>query len=180
MLTKLGAMQRTFSFRSGSSIARLLLVVGLALFVQSTFADSTIFIVRHAEKAAGSGATADDPDLSPTGRARAKSLARILRHAGITAVYATEFKRTQQTAAPTATAARVPVTEVPGKETPTLVTKLRTLHGNALVVGHSNTVPEIIKALGLPKAGPIADADYDNLYIVVRGSPPHLIRLHYR
>ena len=122
---------------------------------------------------------ANDPNLSPAGRARAKSLAWILRDAGITAVYATEFKRTQQTAAPTAAGARVSVTPVPNKSESLLIAKLRALHGNALVVGHSNTVPDIIKGLGLPKPAAIGDADYDNLYIVVRSPSPRLIRLHY-
>jgi broad specificity phosphatase PhoE len=59
-------------------------------------AQSTIFVVRHAEKADAT----KDPDLSEAGRARAEALAKALRDAKIAAIYATEFKRTQQTAAP--------------------------------------------------------------------------------
>jgi phosphohistidine phosphatase SixA len=157
----------------------ILLAAAFALFVHAARAESTIFIVRHAEKATG-GRALNDPDLSNAGRARAKSLAGLLKDARITAVYATEFKRTQQTAAPTAAAARVGITQVPGKATSSLVAKLRALRGNALVVGHSNTVPEVIKALGFPKPAAIGDGDYDNLFLLVRSAPPQLIRLHYR
>ena len=157
----------------------LLLALALAPFVHAAGAESTIFIVRHAEKASGGGAL-NDPDLSAAGRARAKSLAGLLKDARITAVYATEFKRTQQTAVPTAAAARLRITQVPGNQTPSLVAKLWSLRGNALVVGHSNTVPEVIKALGFPKPAAIGDGDYDNLFILVRSAPPQLIRLHYR
>ena len=117
------------------------------LFAASAAAQSTIFIVRHAEKATGGG---NDPDLSRAGRARAKSLAGILKEVGITAIYATEFKRTQETAAPLAKIIGIDVVRIPGKSTANLVTKLHNLQGNAaLVVGHSNTIPLLIKALGI-------------------------------
>ena len=75
-------------------IALLLLCVLLA---SSAAAQSTIFLVRHAEKKTG-----DDPDLTKAGHARAESLAKMLKDADITAIYTSEVKRTQQTAAPLA------------------------------------------------------------------------------
>src|SRR5438045_7579771 len=79
---------------------RFILVLLLSgLFVTATAAQSTIFFVRHAEKAGGGG---DNPDLSEAGRARAESLATVLKDADISAIYTTELKRTQQTAAPLA------------------------------------------------------------------------------
>src|ERR1700754_3753574 len=111
----------------------LLLLVLLGLLVSSAAAQSTIFIVRHAEKAESDGKA---PDLSETGRKRAESLAGILKDVGITAIYATEFNRTQETAAPLAKIIGVPVVKLPGKSTTELATKLRDLQGqNALVVG---------------------------------------------
>ena len=145
---------------------------------------TTIFIVRHAERAdvaSGSPTTmASDPDLSEAGRLRAESLGNALQDAAITAIYVTEYKRTQQTAAPLAKATGVSVTIVPAKETDALVAKLRSSTGNALVVGHSNTLPEIIKALGVTTPVTVADSAYDNLFVVALGSPPRLIHLHYR
>jgi broad specificity phosphatase PhoE len=140
-------------------------------------AQSTIFIVRHAEKAAGGG---DDPDLSEAGRARAESLANVLKDAGISAIYTTELKRTQQTVAPLATSLHLEPAKIPAKDGSVLVAKLRGFSGNVLVVGHGNTIPDIIKALGIATPVNIADNDYDNLFVVVLEQKPRLIRLHYR
>ena len=154
------------------------LLVLLGLFVSTAAAQSTIFIVRHAEKNENAG---NDPDLSDAGRARAEALANALKDARITAIYATEFKRTQETAAPLAKALGLEVAKLPAKETAALVAKLRDLHGgNALVVGHSNTVPQLIKSLGIETPIKIADADYDNLFVVTLDEKPRLIQLHYR
>jgi broad specificity phosphatase PhoE len=155
----------------------LLSLLLLALSVSAVAAQSTIFIVRHAEKAQSSD---NDPQLSEAGRARAESLPGTLKDAGITAIYATEFKRTQQTAAPLAKALGINITILPAKETATLIAKLRDLRSNALVVGHGNTVPDLIKVLGIDTPINIAEADYDNLFVVVLDGKPRLIRLHYR
>jgi broad specificity phosphatase PhoE len=158
--------------------ASLLLVLAVfVLFVSATAAQSTIFVVRHAEKAESGG---NDPDLSEAGRARAESLAKMLKNANITAIYATEFKRTQQTATPAAKALGLALTIVPAKDTVTLSAKLRDLHGNALVVGHGNTIPDLIKALGVETPVNIAETDYDNLFVVVIDEKPRLLQLHYR
>lgn len=139
-------------------------------------AQSTIFVVRHAEKADAT----KDPDLSEAGRARAEALAKALRDAKIVAIYATEFKRTQQTAAPLAKALGITVTVLPAQDIAALIAKLRALKGNALVVGQGDTIPNVIKALGVSEPINIAGNDYDNLFAVVLDKKPQLIRLHYR
>jgi broad specificity phosphatase PhoE len=155
-----------------------LLVAGITAFVwvQSATAEPTIFIVRHAEKA--DAAQSKDPDLSEAGRARAQSLAGVLKDAGITSVYATEYKRTQQTAEPFARLAHVDVTIIPAAETQALIAKLRDTKSNTLVVAHSNTIPELVKALGVTAPVAISEADYDDLFVVVNGTSPQLLRLH--
>jgi broad specificity phosphatase PhoE len=156
--------------------ALALLLCGL--FAASAAAQSTVFIVRHAEKAEGNG---NDPDLSQAGKTRAESLANILKEVGVTAIYATEFKRTQETAAPLAKAIGLEVVKLPGKSTAELVTKLQDLKGeNALVVGHSNTIPLLIKALGVDAPIVINDNDYDNLFVVSLDKKPRLLRLRFR
>jgi len=154
------------------------LVVFLSVFVAVTVASAqpVVVIVRHAEKEASDGG---DPDLSPAGRARAEALARILKDSGITAIFTSEFKRTQETAALTAASAGVAATVVPAKDPAALVAKLHQLNGNALVVGHGNTIPNIIKALGINAPINIPDADYSELLIVTLGDKPQLFRLHY-
>ena len=139
-------------------------------------AQSTIFVVRHAEKADAT----KDPDLSEAGRVLAEGLTKALRDANITAIYATEFKRTQQTAAPLAKALGITVTVLPAQDSAALIAKLRALNGNALVVGHGDTIPNLIKALGVSEPINIADNDYDNLFVLVLDEKPQLIRLHYR
>ena len=160
--------------------ASLLLV--LAVSISAAAAQTTILMVRHAEKgeATSSNPAANDPDLSDAGRARAESLAKMLKDAGITAIYATEFKRTQQTAEPLVKILGIKLAIVPAKDTATLSAKLRDLHGNALVVGHGNTIPDLIKALGVETPVNIAETDYDNLFVVVLDEKPRLLQLHYR
>ena len=154
----------------------------LALFsllfvsVSTASAQPVVVIVRHAEKATDGGR---DPDLSSAGRARADALARILKDSGITVIFTTEFKRTQETAAPTATSAHVTPTVVAAKDTTGLVAKLHRLNGNALVVAHGDTIPNIIKALGINSPINIPDEDYSELLVVALGDKPELFRLHY-
>lgn len=151
------------------------LLLSCVLLVSTGAAQTTIFIVRHAEKAGG-----DDPDLTKTGRARAESLATVLKDTGITAIYTSEVKRTKKTAAPAAKALHLEPVVIPADDRAALVAKLQNSSGNALVVGHSNTIPDIIKALGIATPVKIADNDYDNLFLVVLEEKPRLIRLHYR
>ncbi|MDQ2659344.1 MAG: histidine phosphatase family protein [Verrucomicrobiota bacterium] len=156
----------------------ILTLIALACLPQAAVAQSFIFLVRHAEKA--TGGDAKDPDLSEAGRARAQALAAVLKDAGITAIYATEFKRTQQTAEPLAHALDLKTTITPAKEVAALVAQLKAATGNVLVVGHSNTVPEIAKAFGVLAPPEIAEADFDNLFALIPGTPARFVRLHYR
>jgi len=166
----------------------LLLVAGAA----SADAQQTVFIVRHAERAlspaqpatsAGASMTApaDDPPLSAAGNERAARLATMLRSAGIKHVFTTEFLRTPQTAAPAAEAMHLEITVIPGRDQDPVITRIRQAQGNVLVVGHSNTVPELLKKLGLKDDIKIEDSEYDNLFVVVRleRGDPTLIRLRY-
>ena len=166
-------------------ISRVFTVVFLAcVLAVPAAAQQTVFLVRHAERADSSPGTsptmAADPDLSEAGRARAEHLAEALKDAKITAIFATEFKRTQQTAAPLAKALGLTVKIVSSNGEANLIADLKGAKGNVLVVGHSDTVPEIIKRLGVTTAVAIGGDDFDNLFIVTTGTRPSLLRLHYR
>ena len=162
--------------------------VWLPLFVAGTFAFASaalaqppvIFLVRHAERAAISGHVPFDTGLSPEGRARAEALAQALKDAQITAIFTTEYKRTKETAAPIAKSLGIRPEVIPGDDLRSLLAKLKVAQGNVLVVGHSNTLPQIISALGISSRVVVAESDYDNLFLVVLGKEPKLIRLHYR
>jgi len=156
---------------------RLGLILSISLLVAAA-ADAAplIFVVRHAEKAT---AGSDDPDLSVAGQKRAHALARILKDSQITGVFVIEFKRTRETAAPTAKAARVVPTVVSANDTAALVAKLRASKGNALIVGHGNTIPNLMKALGIETPITIPDDDYTEILVVSLGEPSQMLRLHY-
>jgi broad specificity phosphatase PhoE len=147
-------------------------------------AEPVIFVVRHAERAdTGSGGMptmAADPDLSAAGHARAAALATALSDANITTIYVTEYKRTKQTAAPLAERLRLSVIAGRADDTFGLVSSLRQARTNALVVGHSTTVPAIIRGLGVDTPVPIGEGDYDYLFVITMGERPSLLVLHYR
>jgi broad specificity phosphatase PhoE len=134
-------------------------------------AQMTVYVVRHAEKAA---APAGDPPLSPAGQARAKALVDSATHAGVRAIITTQFLRTKETAAPTALALGITPEVVPAtspRSIDDVVAAVRKHVGQTvLVVGHSNTVPEIIAKLGAEEPPAICDSEYDDLYVVKIGT----------
>ena len=127
-------------------------------------------VVRHVEKASDD---ARDPALSAIGERHAAALAGRLRDEPLTAVYATPFRRTQQTARPVAEAHGLGVAsyaaELPAGE---LALRLRRDHrgGAVLVVGHSNTVPGIVGALCDCAVAPLDEDDYGDLYRIRQGA----------
>lgn len=92
--------------------------------------------------------------------------------AGIGAIYASQYKRTQQTVKPLADKTGVAVTQVEARNTADLVKQIRAQKAGQVVfiAGHNNTVPEIIAALGGPQMPIIPETDYDNLFILTIGS----------
>jgi 2,3-bisphosphoglycerate-dependent phosphoglycerate mutase len=127
---------------------------------------TTIILIRHAEKVIDPNDA--DPDLSPAGQARAQELVRMFGEAGINAIYATQYKRTQQTVKPLADKLGLPIVQVNSKGTPELLNQIRSQHAGQLIFvsGHNSTVPEIIAALGGPTFPTIPESEYDHLYIV--------------
>lgn len=127
-------------------------------------AAATFVVVRHAEKADDGSR---DPPLAMAGAARAQRLAATLRIEPVVAVYATGYQRAQQTAAGTADDHGLAVTtyaaDQPAAE---FAARLRTSHatGTVLVVGHSNSAPDIAAALCHCAATPLGDHDYGRVY----------------
>lgn len=129
----------------------------------------TVILVRHADVPEGGG----EPLLTPAGHARADALARAVGPADVTTVIVSEFKRTQQTAAPAADARGI---------TPDVVTEAADIlsaiaaqpaSATVLVVGHSDTVPDVIRGLG-GAAVTIDATEFDNLFVMTRGRLTHL------
>jgi broad specificity phosphatase PhoE len=144
-----------------------LLIGGRALQAQSE-KPTIVILARHAEKGTE---PANDPPLTAVGEARARALWDAVKDAGVEAIIATQFARTKQTAAPTAMATGLTVEVVPTSADPNsarvMADAIRKHAGQTvLVIGHSNTVPMVIAALGAKEPAPICDASYDNLYVV--------------
>ncbi len=155
------------------------LIISLAAAAQEHRTPTTVILVRHAEKAAPSG----DPPLAAAGLERAKELARVLADANVTAIYVTEFVRTQETAEPLAKAIGVkPVVVETGPKYPASLAELARKHPGEtlLVVGHSNTLADVMRQLGIANPPAIADTEYDDLFICTVGDgPAKLMTLRY-
>ncbi|MDC8003915.1 phosphoglycerate mutase family protein [Aureisphaera galaxeae] len=139
---------------------------------------TTVFLVRHADRAGSSDA------INATGEIRADELSRILDEADIDIIYASQFNRTQQTANPLATELGLTVLEYDAFDIPQLAEDITTTHKGKriLVVGHSNTVPQTIGALGFsPQPADIPEDEYDHLYIAILNAKinDQLIKMEY-
>ena len=132
----------------------------------------TAYLVRHAEKVTDGDAmiVADpkDPPLTKEGRARAVQLAALLKDAGITAIWSSDYTRTRQTAAPLARELGLEVQFYDPRDLEGLASVLQAdANQTVLVVGHSNTTPQLSEALGGDTGTPIDEAsEYDRLYVV--------------
>ena len=145
------------------------IAIGLAWFFESQ-ATTTIIFVRHAEQTSHDEA---DPPLSEAGQRRVAELTRQLEFAdvvqGIDAIYSTDLKRSTETAQPLADRLDLPINIYDGSDTETVLEEILKTHKGKviLVVGHSNTVPELIANLGASKNVPSIERDeFDNIYII--------------
>ena len=140
----------------------------------------TIILLRHADIDPPPGPAPDNWPLNAAGKARAKELVRVVGATGVTAVFASPASRTQQTVAPLLEKLGLPL-RVPGSPSAIVPEILSDAAGGiVLVAGHSNTVPEIITALGTPFVGPPLNG-HDDLFIVTVLGPSQasLVRLKY-
>jgi broad specificity phosphatase PhoE len=144
---------------------------------------TVVLLVRHAEKAALPG---DDPPLTQDGRRRAEALAGVIIDAHPTAFITTQLRRTVETAQPSAAAVGVTPEVVPVTATNTqqnaadvAAAVRKHLGKTVLVVGHGNTVPQIIAALGGPSLPDICEAVYDKLFVLVLGREARLVQSRY-
>jgi broad specificity phosphatase PhoE len=157
-------------------LVMLVLMAAAPLHAQT----QTVIVVRHAEKVDDS----TDPALNVDGMRRAEALAAALADAGVGAVFTTQFRRTRDTAAPLAHQLGlepVVITTSGGNHAREVAARVREhAAGTVVVVGHSNTVPAIVEALGAPAVDAIADDEYFHLFIVqISPSGVRLIRSRY-
>ncbi len=173
---------RPHRLRVALTVLLFLCAVAVAGDVQ---AGAVVILVKHAEKAV---ATDADPPLSPAGKARAHALARALAEARIDLIITSQYRRTRETAAPLAgERGLTPVVIGAGSDIDAHIrdvaaaVKARPPAKAILVVGHSNTSPAIIEALGGPRLPDFSEAEHATLFTLVLSDvgPPLLVRSSY-
>jgi broad specificity phosphatase PhoE len=162
----------------------VVVAVALGIYAYRCVSTTTIVVVRHAEKALG---TIDDPPLSPEGEQRSERLALMFGErsgAGhLDAIYVTNTRRTQQTAAPLAARSHLVPLVLPAADVAGTAGRLGREHrgGTVLFVGHSNILPELVRELSGKQIDSIPEDDYGEIYVlsVPRFGGASLVRLKY-
>ena len=125
----------------------------------------TIYVSRHMRKA-----ERDDPNLSPAGAAEAVQLAELLKDKGIATFFVTATKRSRETAQPLATETGTPLETYDPRDNAALAQRAAAIPGSILIVGHSNTVPAIVAAVGGSAPGPMTEEDFGRVFVVERAT----------
>lgn len=138
----------------------LLLTLGACASVSGPASPPDVYVMRHLHTPAG----ADNPDLTAEGQRHALLLAEILKGAPPTLIYVSSTRRAQQTAAPLASMLGLTPKIYNPADTPALIAAVSAERGTVLIVGHSNTVPEIIERLGGQRPAPMVHEDFGDLW----------------
>jgi phosphohistidine phosphatase SixA len=120
-----------------------------------------IYVMRHLQKAEGA-----DPPLAELGRANAALLPDLVLRDPPRAIYVSATRRARETAAPLAVALGIVPQEYDPRDTPALLARLRAERHTVLVVGHSNTVPDIVEGMGGRRPDPIDETTYGWIYYI--------------
>ena len=145
----------------------------IAVAAVPAVAQSNVSVMRHLNTPAGQ----PDPELLPEGRRAAEALAGWFRDERPVAIYVTDYRRTRQTVAPLA--ARLGLTPVvyDPADTPGLIARVRAEHGPVLIVGHSNTVPDIVAALGGERPAARGHEDFGDIWRIAPGGATTRVRI---
>jgi broad specificity phosphatase PhoE len=162
-----------------SSLLALALGAVLTSVASVAYAQRAVFLIRHADRLDDS----QDTLLSKAGEARAQLLARLLKDAGITAIYTSQFQRTIKTAEPLAISLQIKPVNIPTGDNAGHFKRIRTENRDdiVLIVGHDRSVPALLKLFGHPVDITIAPTEYDNLFVLVPkdSGPPTVLRMRY-
>ncbi len=138
----------------------------LPLFFLFSCSTTRYYVVRHAEKAAADNMMTSDVPLSEAGQQRAQALKEALSNKGIQHIYSTNYIRTKATAQPLSTAIGIPVETYDARDS-AFTGKLNSLNGHVLVVGHSNTVDNLVNGLtGQNLLQDLPETQYGDLFII--------------
>jgi len=156
-------MRRRLFIIAGCLLTAVLPALSVPTAAVGQVGPTVIYLVRHAERAEdGTG----DPVLSLNGWDRSRLLADMLSDAGLTNIHTTDFRRTRGTGRPISEATGLALELYNPRDLAGFAERLRDMPGRHLVLGHSNTTPGLVSALGGDPGGGIAEMEYDRLYIV--------------
>lgn len=131
------------------------------------------FVTRHLQKDAG-----QDPGLTAEGQRCAQALAAMLRGRGVRAIFASTTRRGRETAAPAAATLGLAAQDYAPADIAGVAARVQATEGSVLVVGHSNTVPDIVERLGGTRPGPIDESRYAEVWQVARsGGATQMVRI---
>jgi len=154
-------------------LAALLALVAAACATTARESESpSWYVMRHLEKAEG-----QDPGLSEVGQRNAQRLATWFGEDRPTAIYVSATRRARETAAPLAARLGLTAQEYDPRDTPGLIARARAEMGTVLIVGHSNTVPEIVAQLGGARPADLAETDFGDIFRVRRDGTVERLRL---
>ena len=150
--------------RRRAFLALCILLFAAPSILQAQDGEVVVYLVRHAERAEDG---TNDPPISQAGQERAVLLATLLADAGIDRIHSTDYKRTRQTGQPLSDQTGLAFESYDPRDLAGFAEELRSSPGRHLVLGHSNTTPNLVEALGGDSHGPIEEFEYDRLYVVV-------------
>lgn len=174
------ALARRLGMASGWLAALGLLVV---VYLCWYYPQTTVIVLRHAEKDLTSPEVDERVPLTQPGRDRALILAQVLERAGVTAIYVTHKLRTQQTAEHLALGSGITPTQINSADTDTLIDEVRSGRnrgGVIVVINHSENIPDIVSRLG-GGAVTVGGNEFDNLFVLTvhRRSGARLVKATY-
>jgi broad specificity phosphatase PhoE len=168
-IDRIAATKRQTIGGLGVNISRIILIIFAAIFASlntaPVLAADTVYVMRHLQKADG-----QDPPLSAKGVANAAQLAELLSNASIKAIFATATRRAQETGEPLAARLGLHVTTYDPRNVEALSAAVMAASGSVLIVGHSNTVAELVARFGGAGVAPLTEQDYGTVYVVHSGT----------
>lgn len=155
-----------------SALALLLLALAACAYIAPVQAPSTFYVMRHLHTPEG----VSDPDLTEEGQRQARMLADLLADEPPATIFVSTTRRAQQTAAPLAEKLGITPRLYDPRDTPALIAEVLKEPPPVLIVGHSNTVPDIVAALGGRRPAPLTHEDFGDVW-KISGSAPATRRL---
>ena len=146
-------------------LAAAVAAILIAISSVTAVAAERIYVIRHLQKGVG-----NDPALSAEGTANAAKLRDLLAGEKVTAIFATPTRRAMQTGEPLAQRLGIAITPYDPRDNAALAAAVAKTPGTVLVIGHSNTVPDLVALVGGARPAPMTEQDYGTLFVVESGS----------